>query len=181
MRQWLTKRTTDGCNLQRNLHFQSIFSNFDKSFRCRFQKATNAPATSESDLDSLKPIVTFPDFSQFSTLSQGSVSIFDPPTAFYNLLCIPNNLSLTNSTCSVKNASPGSAPQGFGTGDPVASTMIWADATAFMEWHCFEGDRQVFNVISLNKSLTPSQIEAITAVVVSLGFSPDNFATQTYA
>lgn len=134
----------------------------------------------QAEINSLKPRVTFPAFNVFSTISQGTVSIFNPPTASYNLLCIPTNWAFSNSTCLVKNASKGSAPFGFGTGDPVISTIFWADSTAFAEWHCFEGDRQVFNVISLNKCLTKRQIDSIVNLVVDYGFNASNIEFQVY-
>lgn len=134
----------------------------------------------QADVNSLKPRVTFPDLSAFSTISQGTVSIFNPPTASYKLLCIPTNWALSNSTCLVKNASKGSAPYGFGTADPVISTIFWADSTAFAEWHCFEGDRQVFNVISLKSYLTKRQIDSIVKLVVMHGFSTNNIEFQVY-
>ncbi|KAJ6630524.1 hypothetical protein Bhyg_15902 [Pseudolycoriella hygida] len=149
-------------------------------YRWMYHKAKNTPAMTQADINSLKPRVTFPDVSAFSTISQGTVSIFNPPTAYYKLLCIPSNWALSNSTCLVKNASRGSAPFGFGTGDPVISTIIWADTTAFAEWHCFEGDRQVFNVISLKSYLTRRQVDSIVNLVVKYGFSTSNIELQVY-
>lgn len=163
-----------------------IFDYFSKRFpffvfiRFRYHKAKNTPAKSQADINSLKPRVTFPDLNAFSTISQGTVNIFNPPTASYKLLCIPNNWALSNSTCLVKNASKGSASFGFGTADPVISTIFWADSTAFAEWHCFEGDRQVFNVISLKSFLTQRQIDSIVNLVVLYGFSTSNIEFQVY-
>jgi len=149
-------------------------------YRWMYHKAKNTPAMTQADINSLKPRVTFPDLSAFSTISQGTVSIFNPATSSYKLLCIPSNWALSNSTCLVKNASKGSAPFGFGTGDPVVSTIFWADGTAFAEWHCFEGDRQVFNVISLRRYLAQRQINNIVSLVVKYGFSASNIEFQVY-
>lgn len=149
-------------------------------YRWMYHKAKNTPAMTQADIDSLKPRVIFPDFGGLSTISQGTVKIFNPPTASYKLLCIPNNWALSNSTCLVKNASKGSAPFGFGTGDPVVSTIFWADSTAFAEWHCFKGDRQVFNVISLKSYLTQHQVDSIVSLLVTFGFSTNNIEFQVY-
>lgn len=139
----------------------------------------NTPALTQADIDSLKPLVVSPNIS-VSPLSITRVNVFDPPTAFYRILCIPNNLTLTNGTCSVTEANEGSAPFGFGTGDPLCSTIIYADRTAFVEFHCFLGDIQVFNVISLNKVLTQTQYDNILEVITRYGFSEENVEIQTY-
>ncbi len=157
-----------------------IFLHYNIPVIYRYHKAKNTPATSQSDINSLQPRITFPDVNAFSTISQGTVSIFNPPTAFYRLLCIPTNWALSNSTCLVKNASYGSAPFRFGTADPVISTIFWADGTAFAEWHCFEGDRQVFNVISLRSYLTKRQYDSIVNLVARYGFSTSNIEFQVY-
>lgn len=155
-------------------------------YRWMYHKAKNIAATTQAEIDSLKPRIIFPDIKGFLSglltlsLAQGKVQIFNPPTSSYKLLCYPNNFAWSNATCHVKDASFGSAPYGFGTGDPVSTTIIWNDRTAFAEWHCFEGDRQVFNVISVNRFLTKKQIDEISHIVKRLGFNENNIEYQTY-
>lgn len=154
-------------------------------YRWQYEKVTGANLSTIADINSLKPQLIFPNLAGLLSplsLSYGKVWLFNSMEKYYKVWCTPlilNNLALTNATCYVADASEDSKPRDFGTGHDVATTVIYADSTAFLEYHCYVGSDgvrnvQIFNVISLTKSLNSVQIEAMTAVLIENGFSIGN-------
>jgi hypothetical protein len=153
-------------------------------YRWVYQKAKNEPATTQEQIDSINMVIVYPgniDVMANFPDQLGKVKIFDPSTSSYQVRCKSTKPFPTNSTCSVINASGGSAPHGFGCGDPMVTTIIWADLTSYLEWHCFEGDIPVFNAVSIRKNLTDKQLKAMTDKLVEMGFDEKNFGHLNYA
>jgi len=114
-------------------------------YRWVYHKAKNTPALTQDQVDSIKMLIEVQSVGTTKEINQlGKVYIFDPPSASYEVNCSSPTVIPTNSTCSVINASEGSAPFGFGCGDPMITTVVWSDITSYLEWHCFEGDIQIF-------------------------------------
>jgi hypothetical protein len=152
-------------------------------YRWVYQKSRNAPARTQAQIDSLNMIILFPgatDVMQNLPCQLGKALLFDPPKGSYEVRCTPTDNSPTNSSCSVINASKGSAPFGFGCGEPMATTIVWSDRTSYLEWHCFEGNIQVFNAVSINSTLTDDQISSMTTVLEGMGFNKKNFGYLPY-
>lgn len=135
------------------------------------------------DIKALDPRVLFPNFSgllSLPTLSYAKTYFYGlEDKYYYNVLCTPQNLALSNQTCHVTDQSDGSQPNCFGTGCKYTTTIILSDSTSFTEYHCFQqadGTRNIpiFNTVSLNRHLTADQIKAITEKVVELGFDAKN-------
>lgn len=158
-------------------------------YRWQYEKVTGANSSTIADIRTLKPRLIFPYLDglldgllSLSPLSYSKVWLFNSMEKYYKVFCTPlilNNLALSNATCSVTDASEGSKPRDFGTGHDVATTVIYADSTAFLEYHCFVGNVQIFNVISLTKSLTDDQITAMKAVLFESGFKAENMYIYT--
>lgn len=140
------------------------------------------PATDQSQVLATKPRVTFPYLLALPFWAVGKVDVYDhhPVDTWYYVQAIPKNLPLfTDLIVNIVNPSPGSAPYGFG-GVDIPSRYVWADATALVEWHCFAGNVQVFNVIALTPALTSQQITAISTFLQGYGFKSKNFMTMPY-
>ena len=154
-------------------------------YRWVYQKVNGgAPATSESDILLTKPRVTFPYLLGLFALAVGKVDVYADMfnVRWYEIQAAPRNLSATDLLVNIVNASSGSAPYGFG-GINIPSRIVWADSTAFVEWHCFSENIeniQVVNVISLNSTLTSAQISAISSFLQGYGFQPQNLMTMSY-
>lgn len=151
-------------------------------FRWVYQKVNGGnPATNEADILLTQPRVRFPDLLAILSLAVGLVDVYGPfPTGkWYEVRAIPVNFIATDLLVSIVNPSPGAAPFGFG-GKVIPSRYIWADSLALVEWHCFEGDVQVVNVISLNPTLTSQQISAIASFLQGYGFQSKNLMTMPY-
>lgn len=151
-------------------------------YRWIYQKVNGGvPATAPSELLLTQPRLTFPDLLSLLSLAVGIVDVYGPvPTGkWYRVQAIPLNIIATDLLVNITFPSPGSAPFGFG-GTNIPSTYVWADASAFLEWHCFAGGVQVFNVISLKPELTSEQNAAISDFLVPFGFKPENFMTMPY-
>lgn len=151
-------------------------------YRWVYQKVNGGvPATDPSQLVLTKPRVTFPSLWSVLLLSEAEVDVYGPiPTGkWYRIQAIPLNLQATDLTVNIIFPSPGAAPFGFG-GVNIPSRIIWADASAFIEWHCFTGNVQVANIISLNPALTSGQISAISGFLQSYGFQSQNLMTMPY-
>ncbi|MFL1389591.1 hypothetical protein ACI77F_18175, partial [Pseudomonas tritici] len=134
-------------------------------YRWVYQKVNGGvPATELSETLLTQPRVRFPDLLAILSLAVGLVDVYGafPTGKWYEVRAIPVNVIATDLLVSIVNPSPGSAPFGFG-GKVIPSRYVWADPTALVEWHCFEGNVQVVNVISLTPTLTPQQISAISA------------------
>ncbi|TFY84600.1 hypothetical protein DYL59_28520 [Pseudomonas kairouanensis] len=151
-------------------------------FRWVYQKVNGGtPATDSAQLLATKPRVTFPSLFAIFSLAEGMVDVYGPfPTGkWYKVQAIPINVTATDLIVNIVAPSPGAAPFGFG-GTNIPSRYVWADILAAVEWHCFEGGVQVFNVISLTPALTPQQISSITGFLGGYGFQPKNFMTMPY-
>lgn len=151
-------------------------------YRWLYQKVNGGvPATDPSELVLTKPRVTFPDLLSLLSLAVGIVDAYGPvPTGkWYRLQTVPLNIQATDLIVNIIFPSLGSAPFGFG-GTNIPTRIVWADASAFVEWHCFAGDVQVANVLSLNPTLTSGQISAISSFLQSYGFQPQNLMTMPY-
>lgn len=138
-------------------------------------------ATAQSQLLATKPRVTYPYLLALPFFAFGKVDVYEhfPVDKWYFIQPIPLNLAVTDLLVNIVSPSPGSAPYGFG-GTDIPTRFIWADATALVEWHCFEGGVQVFNVVSLKPTLTNGQISSISTLLQSYGFHSKNFMTMTY-
>ena len=152
-------------------------------YRWIYQKVhAGTPATDPAQLLLLKPRVRFPSLVALLGLADGTVDVYGllPPAGrWYQVRAIPTNAVATVLLASIVNASPGAAPFGFG-GTVLPTRYVWADSTTTVEWHCFEGDVQVFNVLSSTPALTPQQISDISAVLQPYGFKSQNFMTMPY-
>ena len=139
------------------------------------------PATTQAQLLATKPRVTFPYLLALPFFALGKVDVYDQPPfgRGYFLQPIPLNAVATDLKINIVYASPGSAPDNFG-GTNIPTRFIWADATALVEWHCFEGGVQVVNVLSLTSALTNGQISSISAFLQNYGFQPQNLMTMPY-
>lgn len=129
-------------------------------YRWIHQKINGGVAASEqSQILATKPRVTFPDPLALPFWAVGKVDLYDhaPIDKWYYVQAVPKNPIATDLIVNVVSASPGSASYGF-CGKDIPSRYIWADSAALVEWHCFSGDVQVFNVISLTPTLTAEQI-----------------------
>ncbi|MFP0195623.1 hypothetical protein ACKJSM_10680 [Pseudomonas sp. PHC1] len=138
-------------------------------------------ATDESQIFATKPRVTFPDLLAPLFWAVGKVDVYDhtPVDKWYYVQAIPKNLIATDLSVNIVNPSPGSAPYGFG-GTDIPSRFVWADPYVLVEWHCFAGNVQVVNVISLIPALTSEQISKISAFLKNYGFQSKNFMTMPY-
>lgn len=151
-------------------------------YRWVYQKVNSGtPATDLSQVLLTKPRVTFPNLIALLSLAEGSVDVYGPiPTGkWYKVRAIPINATATDLIVNIVNPSPGAAPYGFG-GEDIPSRFVWADPNALVEWHCFAGGVQVFNVISLTPVLTAQQISAISTFLQGYGFQARNFMTMPY-
>jgi len=151
-------------------------------FRWVYQKVNGGtPATDSAQLLSTKPRVTFPSLFAIFSLADGIVDVYGPyPTAkWYKVQAIPINLTATDLIVNIVAPSPGAAPFGFG-GTNIPSRYVWADNFAAVEWHCFQGGVQVFNVISLTPALSAQQISAISSFLQIYGFQSENFMIMPY-
>lgn len=99
-------------------------------YRWVYQKANGGiAATSQAQLQSTKPRLTFPSPPALLGLAAGRVDIFDqfaPIIKWYHLQPIPLNPFGTEVIVNIVNPSPGSAPFGFG-GVNIPTRFIWAD------------------------------------------------------
>lgn len=151
-------------------------------YRWIYQKVNGgAPATDASEIVLTRPRVTFPNLLSVLSLAVGIVDVYGPvPTGkWYQIQAIPLNLAATDLIVKIVFPSLGAAPFGFG-GANIPSRTVWADATAFVEWHCFVGDVQVVNVVSLMPALTSGQVSAITTFLQGYGIQPQNLMTMPY-
>jgi len=157
-------------------------------YRWVYQKVNaGLPATDQSQILATRPRVTFPSLWALPVGAVGHVDVERQPVdGLYNIRVISvNNPVATDVIVHILNPSnqSGSAPDGFGGWD-VPTVNIWADARALVEWHCLvtSDDRkvQVFNILSLDPTLTPSQVSAISTVLIKNGFKPSNFITMPY-
>ena len=151
-------------------------------YRWIHQKINGGVAASEqSQILATKPRVTFPDLFAVPRWAVAKVDLYnhDPIDKWYYIQAVPKNLIATDLSVNIVSASPGSAPYGFG-GTNIPSRIIWADASAFIEWHCFAGDVQVFNIISLEPTLTNEQISNISTFLEAYGFQSKNFVSMPY-
>ena len=152
-------------------------------YRWLYQKANGGvAATSQAQILSTQPRLTFPYPLALLNLAAGKVDIFDqfpPTTKWYELQPFPLNPFGTKLTVNIVNPSPGSAPYGFG-GENIPTRFIWADQSALVEWHCFEGGIPVVNIISLSPVLTSQQISAISTFLQGYGFQLANLMTMPY-
>ncbi|WP_147292946.1 hypothetical protein [Dyella psychrodurans] len=153
-------------------------------YRFIWQQVNGAtPASSQSQILSTQPRVTFPDVLAALSLSAGTVFVFNSDNYYYHLQPIPQNLDDTVLEVNIVFPSPGSAPFGFG-GTLIPSRFVWADNSTFVEWHCFTGSAgqgvQIFDVISLNPSLTNDETSQISTLLEGYGFLPQNFVTMPY-
>ena len=151
-------------------------------YRWVYQKVNGGlPATDPSQLLLTKPRVTFPDLFALFSLAIGTVDVYGqgPGGKWYEVQAIPLNLIATDLLVTIVDASPGAAPSNFG-GKRIPSRYVWGDSTALVEWHCFAGGVQVFNVISSTRVLTSAQTSAISTFLQGYGFQPQNFMTMPY-
>lgn len=151
-------------------------------YRWVYQKVNGGtPATEQSQLLATQPRVTFPSLFALFSLAVGTVDVYGPKPSgkWYEVQAIPLNLIATDLIVNIVAPSPGAAPFGFG-GINIPSRYVWADDFALVEWHCFAGGVQVFNVISLTPALTPQQISDISTFLQGYGFQPANFMKMPY-